>query len=62
MVTIMMMTIMMILIAILIIIPLATVTGTPTMAEDTTTTIEPCLLSTPQKRIRLQEMGRSRRW
>ena len=67
MVTTMMMTIMAILITktgitILITIPLATVTDTPTMTEATTTTIEPCLLSTPRKRIRLQEMGGSRRW
>ena len=61
MVTTMMMTIMAI-ITILITIPLATVTDPPTMAAATTTTIEPCPLSTPQKRIRLQEMGMSRRW
>ena len=67
MVTTMMMTIMAILITktgitILITIPLATVTDTPTMTEATTTTIEPCPLFMPQRRIRLQEMGGSRRW
>lgn len=62
MATTMMMTIMAI-IKILIIIPLATVTNTPTTAmAEAITSIEPWPLTTPQKRIRSQETGGSRRW